>query len=106
MNPGQERLFGLAAAHLAKLVMLQDRNPHSPTYGCFDRKFWHLRLTDFPSGMAQEFILPLALAYANPFPGNSFHAQPAVRDWVIAGIAYAQRSAHRDGSCDDYYPFE
>ena len=33
-------------------------NPHSPTYGCFDRNYWHYRIIDFPSGMAQEFVLP------------------------------------------------
>ena len=102
----QDRLFQLGARSLSKILTLQDRVPHSPTYGCFDRNFWHLRLTDFPSGMAQEFVLPLALAYAHPFQGNPFHAHPTLREWIRAGIAYAAASAHPDGSCDDYYPFE
>lgn len=100
------RLHRLAAQDLTKLLTLQDRNPHSPTYGCFDRNHWHLRITDFPSGMAQEFVLPLAQAYAHDFDGNPFYGDPAVREWVRAGIAYAGASSHADGSCDDYYPFE
>lgn len=56
--------------------------------------------------MAQEFVWPLALAYALAIPGNRFHGQPAVREWVVAGIRFAARSAHRDGSCDDYFPYE
>ncbi|MHC0055648.1 hypothetical protein [Actibacterium sp. D379-3] len=104
-NP-RARLFELAAKSLPKILTLQDRNPHSPTYGCFDRKHWHLKVTDFPSGMAQEFVLPLALAYAHPFDGNRFHANPAIREWIRAGIAFAAASAHADGSCDDYFPFE
>ena len=102
----RRRLAELGLKSLPKILTLQDRNPHSPTYGCFDRNFWHLRLTDFPSGMAQEFVLPLALAYANPFEGNPFHHIPTVREWIRAGIDYAALSAHSDGSTDDYYPFE
>ncbi len=106
MTIGRDRLHALAAKSLPKLLTLQDRNVHSPTYGCFDRKFWHLKVTDFPSGMAQEFVLPLALAFAHPFPGNRLHGDPSIREWIRAGIDYAARSAHPDGSCDDYFPFE
>lgn len=102
----RDLLYQLGSRSLTKMLTLQDRNPHSPTYGCFDRNFWHFRITDFPSGMAQEFVLPLALAYADDFPGNRFFGNEAIRESVRAGIAYAARSAHEDGSCDDYYPFE
>lgn len=95
-----------AIAQIPKLLTLLDRNPHSPTYGCFDRNFWQYKIIDFPSGMAQEFVYPLALAYDTNLPDNPFYRQPAIRDWVEAGILYAARSAHRDGSCDDYFPFE
>ncbi|MEM1375684.1 MAG: hypothetical protein AAGF78_15040 [Pseudomonadota bacterium] len=100
------RLFEIGNAAVPKLLTLQDRNPHSSSYGCFDRAWWHLRIKDFPSGMAQEFVLPLALAYRHNFAGNTLHQAPALRDWIEAGIRFAARSAHRDGSCDDYYPFE
>jgi hypothetical protein len=56
--------------------------------------------------MAQEFVWPLALAYALPIPGNRFHGQETIRRWAIAGMHFAARTAHRDGSCDDYFPFE
>jgi hypothetical protein len=102
----RRRLFKLGARSLPKILTLQDRNPHSSTYGCFDRNYWHLRVTDFPSGMVQEFVLPLALAYAHEFDGNQFYGEPSVREWVRAGIDYAAKSSHADGSTDDYYPFE
>ncbi len=95
-----------ALAQIPKILTLLDRNVHSPSYGCFDRNFWHYRIIDFPSGMAQEFVWPLALAYLTDVPGNSFYQQPALRAWVEAGILYAARSAHPDGSCDDYFPYE
>ena len=97
----------LVLAEIPKLLTLLDRTPVSATYGCFDRTYWHYRMIDFPCGMSQEFVLPLALVWSMENLGdNPYHRNPAVRDWVEAGIRYAARSAHPDGSCDDYYPFE
>jgi hypothetical protein len=95
-----------ALGEIPKILTLLDRNRHSPTYGCFDRNYWHYRIIDFPCGMAQEFVLPLALAFHTDLPGNRFFQSPAIREWVEAGILYAARSAHPDGSTDDYFPFE
>ncbi len=100
-------LFARAALqNIPKILTLQDRNPHSPTYGCFDRNFWLYRIIDFPSGMAQEFCWPLALAHETDIPDNPFFRQPEIRECAAAGVRYAARSAHADGSCDDYFPFE
>lgn len=100
-------IFAQAALRqIPKILTLQDRNPHSPTYGCFDRNFWQYKIIDFPSGMSQEFVWPLALVYDLPLPNNPYYQRPSVKSWVLAGIHYAARSAHADGSCDDYFPFE
>lgn len=99
-------LADVALRRIDKILTLQDRNPHSPTYGCFDRNHWHYRIIDFPSGMAQEFVWPLALAYDTDTPGNVYYQVKVLRQWVRAGIDYAAKSAHRDGSCDDYFPYE
>jgi len=95
-----------ALAQIPKILTLQDRNPHSPTYGCFDRNYWHYKIIDFPSGMSQEMVWPLALAFEMNIPGNPYYQKPAIREWVFAGIRYAAHSSHHDGSCDDYYLFE
>jgi hypothetical protein len=100
-------LFAKQALELIpKILTLGDRNRLSPTYGCFDRNFWHYKIIDFPSGMAQEFVWPLALAHALDLPDNPYRNNPAILEWVRAGILFAARSAHPDGSCDDYFPFE
>jgi hypothetical protein len=102
-----KNLFAQAAiAQIPKILTLMDRNVHSPTYGCCDRNFWHYKIIDFPSGMAQEFVLPLALAYETNLPENPFYQQKIIPQWVEAGILYAARSTHADGSCDDYFPYE
>ncbi len=103
---GRDALANAALASIPKLLTLQDRTPLSATYGCFDRAYWHYRMMDFPCGMSQEFVLPLALAWSLDIPDNPYFAKPAIADWAEAGIRYAARSAHADGSCDDYYPFE
>ncbi|MEL4896991.1 hypothetical protein [Crocosphaera sp. Alani8] len=102
-----QNLFAeVALAQIPKILTLLDRNVHSPTYGCFDRNFWQYKIIDFPSGMAQEFVYPLALAYHTNLEINPFYQQSSLRDWVAAGIHYANLSSHADGSCDDYFPFE
>lgn len=93
-------------SYIPKLIELLDRNRLSPTFGCFDRSFWHYRTSDFPSGMYQEAVLPLALAYRIDHPRNPYFQEQALKEFVRAGIDYARLSSHPDGSCDDYFPYE
>jgi len=95
-----------ALLYVPRLFQMVDRNRYSPTYGCFDRSYWHYRTMDFPCGMYQEFTLPLALLYKYPFPDNQFYGLERVRELALAGVDYARRSSHRDGTCDDYFPYE
>lgn len=95
-----------AIAQIPKILTLMDRNVHSPNYGCFDRNFWQYKIIDFPSGMSQEFVLPLALAFHTNIPENPFYQKKIIKEWVEAGITFAMKSSHKDGSCDDYFPFE
>ncbi|MCX7019058.1 MAG: hypothetical protein NTY46_08750 [Candidatus Sumerlaeota bacterium] len=105
-HPLRRRYTDEALRYLPRLFQMVDRNPYSETYGCFDRSYWHYRTMDFPCGMCQEFCLPLALAYSQPFPDNPYHGVERVRELALAGADYARRSSHPDGSCDDYFPFE
>jgi hypothetical protein len=96
----------IALSQIPKILTLMDRNKHSPTYGCFDRNYWHYKIIDFPSGMAQEFLLPLALVYNLNIPKNPYYKKKTVKELIKAGIHFAAKSSHKDGSCDDYYRFE
>ena len=91
---------------ITRLLGAIDRNPFRPTYGCLDRQYWHYRTACFPSEMYQEGVLPLALVYTYKLPGNRWHDSERVRELAIAALRFSARSCHRDGSCDDYYPFE
>ncbi len=37
--------------HLQRLLGAMDRDPDSPTYGCFDRGFWHYKAQDWSSAI-------------------------------------------------------
>jgi hypothetical protein len=102
----RDRYIQLALDYIPHLVQLVDRNPYSPTYGCFDREYWHYHTSDFPCGMSQEFVLPFALLYKYNFPGNPYRGLERMREIATAGIHFAIKGSHRDGTCDDYYPFE
>ena len=95
-----------ALKYVPKILTLQDTNPYSVTYGCFDREYWHYKTSDFPCGMSQEFTLALALVYHCDMPGNLYYQKPRIKDLAFAGMRFAMKSAHADGSCDDYYPYE
>lgn len=102
----RERYLRLALPQIPRLLGAVDRNPYHATYGCFDRQYWHYRTAGFASEMYQEAVLPLALVYATALPGNRWQGEPRLRELAIAALRFAARNSHRDGSCDDYYPFE
>ena len=102
----RDRYARAALCQIPRLLGAIDRNPFHETYGCFDRQFWHYRTASFPSEMYQEGVLPLALVYATPLPGNRWQGEPRVKELAIAALRFTARNGRRDGSCDDYYPYE
>lgn len=101
-----QQLLDLAYSYVPHLIQLVDKNPYSHTYGCFDREYWHYRTLDFPCGMSQEFVLPLAQLFLNEFPENKYYGWERMRELAVAGINFTMSSSHKDGTCDDYFPFE
>ncbi len=96
----------LALDQIPRLLGNQDRNAFSPTYGCFHRDYWLDKTSDFPDAVRQFSAHALALVYRGAFPGNIYYAQPKIRDWAIAGLLYWTRIQHKDGSFDEFYPYE
>ena len=87
-----------------RLLSAQDRDPYSPTCGCFDRRYWGWKLVDFPEATFQRGVYPLALLYADP--QSEYYQCATVRLAVLAGLRYATRIQHRDGSFDQAFPHE
>jgi hypothetical protein len=106
MDSPKDLYTRLALPYVPRILHLLDQNQYSPSYGSFDRAFWHYRTMDFPCGMSQEMVLLLALVYQNPYPGNSFHKVSRIRELCEAAISFMVKSSHADGTCDDYFPYE
>lgn len=95
-----------ALSQIPRLLSLQDRNPLSPTYGSFHRRYWLDKVDDFPDGLTQFGVQSLALVYARDFPNNPYRGQAKIRDWAVAGMDYWTKIQHRDGTFDEFYPYE
>jgi hypothetical protein len=92
--------------NIPRVFSLLDKNPYSRTFGSFDRKYWHYKIIDFPCGMQQELVLPLAYVWNTPFEGNKYHKLPRIKDYLEGILSYHSKSCHSDGSLDDYFPHE
>ena len=109
MNPNRAERSVYAQKALSQLPRIlgnQDRNPFSPTYGCFHRDYWLDKTSDFPDAVRQFAVHALALAYKYPMPGNIYHRHPKVLEWTLAGLNFWADIQHRDGSFDEFYPYE
>ncbi len=95
-----------ALAQLPRLLTCLDRNPFSPTYGCFHRDYWLYKTSDFPDAIRQFGILSLALVYTHDFPGNLYFRNAIVKEWTEASMMYCVTIQHRDGTFDEFYPYE
>jgi len=92
--------------HVPRLLSLLDRAPASISFGSFDREHWSWKFRDFPLGMLQAGVYPLALLWKHPFPGSAYFRSEEVRGWIAAAIECTLERQHRDGSFDGFAPFE
>jgi len=79
-----------------------NRDPATPTSGCFDRRFWAWKLTDFPEATFQRNAAPLCWYLQQEEAQN----QQALRNWIKQSLLFTARIQHRDGSFDQAYPYE
>ena len=54
----------------------------------------------------QQSTLTLALLHQLPLAGSPYCGNLQIRAWAIAGLRFWAGRQHRDGSFDEYYPFE
>ncbi len=79
------------------------RDPDSPTYGTFDRDWWHYRIRDFPSVILQQGGYTVWLASQR---NDLAEWRTGLVDLARASAAFWQRRAIRRGAFEEYYPFE
>ncbi|MBN1918649.1 MAG: hypothetical protein JW889_12135 [Verrucomicrobia bacterium] len=96
----------LIRASLPRVLSQLSRDPDAPTYGCFDRNHWHLKIRDFASMVLQGSALTLALAARDEHGLVPPQYRAALADWARAACEYWAAQQHRDGTFDEYYPNE
>ncbi len=95
----------LVLKEIPRLISLLDRNPYSPTYGCFDRAYWKYKTKDFANARMQEACYTLALLYRNDFDKGYFRNEET-REYAEASMRFWSKMQNRDGSFDEYMPSE
>ncbi len=103
MNRRREVYWQEVEPLIGRLLSLQDREPFSPTYGSFDRKYWHQRFTDFPSASLQQGVETLALLYDLAPEGSPYRRSSKLLEWIEAGVMNASKIQNHDGSFDEWY---
>jgi len=91
---------------IPRALCLLDKNPVSSSYGCFDRRYWQYKMTDFPSGMQQELIRPLAWIHARDTKVGGRYGGERAADMIRGAMTYFARTIHKEGALDDYFPYE
>lgn len=89
-----------ACLHLLSEI---NRDPTSSSYGCFDRRYWAWKLTDFPEATFQRNLSPLSWYLQQQRSEN--HGQFIV-EIIKSGLEFTFKVQHRDGSFDQAYPHE
>jgi len=96
----------LILKEIPRLLGLLDRNPVSPTFGCFDRNYWHYNVSDFPCARFQEAVLTLSLLYMLDDKNNPYFNDENVLFWINGAVKFWCNIQRKDGSFDEWYPYE
>jgi hypothetical protein len=99
------RVLQLIKSACIRLLSEQDRDSHSTTTGCFDRRFWAWKLVDFPEATFQRNVYPLAwwLKHDNSLTRD---IKEVLNRSIVSGLLYAAAIQHTDGSFDQAFPHE
>lgn len=96
----QEQI-GQAVRHL---LSEEDRDAYSSVRGCFDRRYWGWKLTDYPEATFQRSVYPLVWRMCRTDCGKDEAA--VLASAARAGLEFAVRIQHRTGAFDQAFPNE
>ena len=81
-----------------------DRDIDSPTYGSFDRNYWHYKITDFNSDILQQGLYTLISLYRGDIPND--YNKLRLRELILASTKYTINSFKKKLFFNEYYPNE
>jgi hypothetical protein len=92
--------------HIPRILSQLDRDEDSPTFGSFDRNFWHYKIRDFSSVILQQGMLVLNALYNEKRDDNPFYQHPLVQQWIEGCLSFWASQQLSNGSFNEYYPRE
>jgi hypothetical protein len=94
--------FVLGAA--PRLLSDLDREPHSVSFGSFDRDHWGWKFRDFPILMTQWAVLPVALLARLDLPDSPYLGSEPLLAWARAALRVLCERQHPSGAWDSVGP--
>lgn len=88
---------------LPRVLTQLDRDPDSPTFGCFDRNYWHYKIRDFPSTILQQGLFTLEAMRQGRV---ALPPTETIDQWCVGAVNALARQVDRQGRVNEYYPFE
>ncbi len=95
-----------AISQIPRILGNMDRSNFSVTYGSLHRDYWLDKTSDFSDAVRQFGVHGLALVYKYKFSNNIYYQNENILSWVVAGMEFWASIQHKDGSFDEFYPYE
>jgi len=92
--------------NVPRILSQLDRDPDSPTFGSFDRNFWHYKIRDFSSMIIQQGMLIIDALKSLEYADNPLYNHPLADKWIDGCLRFWASQQLSNGSFNEYYPFE
>tara|TARA_Y100000741_G_C18257469_1_gene559510 strand:- start:1372 stop:2955 length:1584 start_codon:yes stop_codon:yes gene_type:complete len=104
MNKIYDVFLNYAKNNFKRNLSWLDRDIDSPTYGSFDRNYWHYKITDFNSDILQQGIYTLISLYKGHIPNN--YDKSKIKELILSATTFVIKSFKKNNLFNEYYPNE
>lgn len=107
MNPPLSAVYAPAIlAQAGRLLSCLDRELPSRSAGNCDREHWSWKFRDFPVGVLQNAVYPMALLWRRSFPGGGYRQNPRLLEWISTVLEQTLGRQRPSGAFDSFAPNE
>ena len=96
--------FKYSLSGLQRILTLTNTDKLSSTYGCSHRDYWLYKTSDFPDSVRNFSSHSFALASVHKY--FRIKERDFFGDIAKASILFWMKTQHKDGSFDEFYPYE
>ena len=104
MNKLYSQFLKFSKKNFRRNLSWLDRDEDSPTFGSFDRNFWHYKTTDFNSDILQQGIYTLIGLYKKDIPNN--YKKNKIKKLIKASVNFIFKNFENQKFFNEYYPNE